>query len=105
MHVYFIRAGKRGAIKIGVARNIGKRLAELQTANAYELHLIASIECDGMPSALRLEKQLHKRFKRQCIRGEWFQGNIEFRRIKEPIIDTDTTKSKLNPEPLEEWRG
>lgn len=78
MEVYFIRAGKRGAIKIGHARNVERRLEALQTGNAYRLEVIARIPCDSKQHAIEIEQQLHKHFRKQRIRREWFQGNIKF---------------------------
>ena len=93
MNVYIIRAGNRGAIKIGVAANITRRLAQLQTGNPFELIVMATIPCDSYLQAYDLEGRIHKIFKRQRIRGEWFQGNIEFKKIR-GIIDIDQTSSK-----------
>lgn len=93
MFVYFVRAGNRGAIKIGVARNMARRLETLQTGNAFRLNVIALIPCKSREQALAIESRLHKRFGRQRIRGEWFQGNIEFRRIRDDFEDLDVTVS------------
>jgi len=95
MYVYFIRAGNRGAIKIGVARNVERRMATMQTGNAFELKLLACIKCNSRNDSLILEKRLHSKFKRQRVRGEWFTGNIDFRSLNEEIIDTDQTRSSL----------
>ena len=83
MNIYFIRCGKKGAIKIGVARCVEKRIRSLQCANPYQLHLLAHIKCASTKEALAKEKMLHKMFESQRIRGEWFQGNIKLSRVKE----------------------
>ncbi len=83
MFVYFLRAGNRGAIKIGMAIDVEKRVLELQTGNAFKLNVIAKIPCDNREQALHIEQQLHKRFAKQRIRGEWFMGNIDFKKIRE----------------------
>ena len=99
MNVYFIRMGKKGPIKIGVAKDIQRRMSELQTANPYELKLISSIPCKSENDAYRLEKKIHSIFKKQNIRGEWFQGNIRMNRIKdfdkEAEIVREYTDSKI----------
>ena len=82
MYVYVIRAGTKGAIKIGVAMNIERRIATLQTGNAFKLNLIALIPCDNRKKAQALEARIHRFFERQRIRGEWFQGNINFKKIE-----------------------
>lgn len=85
MFVYFIQEGKgnHGYIKIGVSNNVNKRLDSLQTGNPRKLTLMASIKCDTPNNAYRLEKKLHKKFKSQCIRGEWFSGMINLNSIQE----------------------
>lgn len=80
MYVYFIQSGKKGPIKIGKAKNIEKRMASLQTANAYKLHLVALIRCETCRHALALESKLHGLFKDQRLHGEWFRPNINFKR-------------------------
>lgn len=96
MNVYFVRAGNRGAIKIGMADNVEKRVAELQCGNASKLNIISVIKCDSREQAFDTERRIHKFFKRQCIRGEWFAGNIDFRKLNDEMIDTDETKSSLS---------
>lgn len=81
-YVYFIRAGNRGAIKIGIARNIQRRLDALQVGNQYKLNLIASIPCVSRKHAEGMESKIHRFFRRQNIRGEWFQGNINLKKIE-----------------------
>lgn len=66
--VYFIQAGKRGPIKIGVARNIRKRLDALQTASPYRLRLRASVFGDE-----RTEAAYHRMFDEHRMSGEWFK--------------------------------
>lgn len=95
MFVYFLRAGNHGAIKIGIAEDMDHRVATLQTGNAFKLHVIALIPCDCREQAAHLEKSIHKFYARQRIRGEWFQGNIDFRKMSK-IVDVDQTCSSLN---------
>lgn len=83
MFLYFLRAGNRGAIKIGIAKDVKKRIDELQVGNAFQLNLLATIPCDCRDQALELERRIHAFFKRQRIRGEWFQGNIQMSKINE----------------------
>jgi DNA-binding XRE family transcriptional regulator len=67
MPVYFIRAGRKGPVKIGVADSIAVRLAQLQTAHWRELSVIREIE-----GGAREEQWLHSHFRSRHIRGEWF---------------------------------
>lgn len=74
MYVYFIKSGfdKKPPIKIGVAKNINRRLDSLQTANPEKLEVIASIKCSNRAEAYNIESYLHEKLKNRRIRGEWF---------------------------------
>ena len=63
--VYFVRSGN--LIKIGVARNVRKRLDGLQCGNPELLSLLAL-----QPGDQNLERRLHKQFAADRVRGEWF---------------------------------
>ncbi len=66
-YVYFISDGS--FCKIGVASNIKRRLGLLQTGNPNELVVIHSIysKCPYV-----LEEELHKKYRKYHIRGEWY---------------------------------
>lgn len=73
MPVYLIQAGIDGPIKIGFTKNNPlERLAQLQTAIAQKLSLLAVI-----PGDLELEAELHQRFSYAVQSGEWFYPVIE----------------------------
>ncbi|MCZ6897668.1 MAG: GIY-YIG nuclease family protein [Betaproteobacteria bacterium] len=88
MFVYFIRADSddHSPIKIGVAVNVGRRLQELQIGNHEKLYIMASIKALGEEHAYWIEKSLHKFFKSDWIRGEWFR-KINMKKA-EKICDT-----------------
>lgn len=68
--VYFVRAGDSNAVKIGWSTDVARRIAELQTANAAPLHLLAT-----MAGTMVTERSLHSRFAHARTRedgGEWF---------------------------------
>ena len=65
--VYYIRSAS-GLIKIGIADDVGKRLATLQTGNAELLTIVAT-----EPGGRARELELHDRFHFARIRGEWFR--------------------------------
>lgn len=70
--VYFIderQPGGGGMVKIGRARNIPKRLRELQTSNSSELRPLA-----WTAGGHDLEQCLHGTLDEYLVRGEWFQG-------------------------------
>jgi len=73
--LYFVQARGTGRIKIGRSKNPKRRLQSLQTGNAKELRLIASLEGLGWR-----ERDLHERLREWRVSGEWFDydcvGNI-----------------------------
>ena len=79
-YIYFIRAGNYGSpIKIGVANNIAKRMAELQTGNPYKLVLVDWIEFDSRRKAYDIERKIHKELSQKRMEGEWFKGNTHWK--------------------------
>ena len=83
LNVYLLQAGLRGPIKIGVARNVRRRLKTLQTGNHQELRVLAVIPCGTDGSARNLESQLHRKFSKSRIRGEWFRDDIRLDDVRE----------------------
>lgn len=65
--LYFIQARTTGRIKIGRSVNPKRRLRALQTGNANELKLIASLEGLGWR-----ERDLHETLREWRVSGEWF---------------------------------
>jgi hypothetical protein len=66
--VYFVRSGTDGPIKIGKANNVRNRIAGLQTAHPWPLHLLLVL-----PGSEVEERALHTEFKAARMRGEWFE--------------------------------
>ena len=75
VYVYLIQKGY-GSIKIGVSSNPERRLMELQVGNHGDLHIIAKFPFQTRAYALSMEKDLHNKFKRFCLSGEWFKKGI-----------------------------
>lgn len=67
-YVYFIRSGDSGPIKIGHSINPDARIWGLQAATHLPLRVVTTIVGDK-----KLEKTLHRKFRRFRIRGEWFR--------------------------------
>ena len=68
-YVYFIMSEKTQAIKIGfTAGNVKLRLSSLQTAHPYKLKVLATLNGNK-----NYEKELHKRFSKFRLEGEWFE--------------------------------
>jgi predicted GIY-YIG superfamily endonuclease len=102
MYVYMIRCcNKDGFIKIGVAKNIAKRLENLQIGCPYPLKLIASIRCESVKHAYSMESNLHGLFKKQRIRGEWFR-KVNFKKANE-IFHNKIENESVTPFSSREW--
>ena len=67
--VYFIQEKLTGAIKIGTALDVGRRLKNLQGANPNQLVLLGSMAGDQEDEAV-----LQRGFAKDRIRGEWFKS-------------------------------
>jgi len=76
-YIYFVqeqKKSKRAPVKIGVAKDIDKRVAELQIGNPRDLDVVLRMGPFSEKVAYRLERDLHIRFSQKRIRGEWFSG-------------------------------
>jgi len=82
--IYFIQSENDGAIKIGITKDIKKRLKALQTSNPYKLNLLYSI--NGGKS---LEDNLHNKFKQYRLNGEWFEPAQEILDYIEELKNKD----------------
>lgn len=73
--VYFIQQDVTLAVKIGYTEtmtSLAVRLADLQTGSPYPLRVI--YQTDG---SQEFERRLHRRFREQRLRGEWFAPTME----------------------------
>lgn len=70
--VYLIGSLQARPVKIGVARSVETRLAELQIGSPLPLHLIWKTR-----AGRSLERALHERFAVYRIHGEWFDFGDE----------------------------
>ena len=74
MPVYFIAENENGnydslRIKIGISKNVSKRLLQLQTGSPYRLKLMGWIESDNDKV---LERNLHIKYSTYHTHLEWF---------------------------------
>lgn len=79
-YVYLIQEENKWGntrLKLGKGNNPTKRLRTLQTGNPNSLILLGTIECESSEKAHELEGELHKRFKEERGRGEWFNFTNE----------------------------
>ena len=79
-YVYFIKEDDifRRHVKIGVAKDVGKRLQCLKTSSPIPLFVARSIRCDSRAEALIIEHNLHEYFKnyRTKSNNEWFNDRV-----------------------------
>lgn len=71
-YVYFIRSQQNKVMKIGMAKDPFSRMRSIQTGHSDQLFMWATILSRKKNT---LEKDLHEVFKKQKIRGEWFEYN------------------------------
>lgn len=76
-YIYFVLNYDSEAIKIGIAKNVKRRLASLQTSSPSELKLLGTIKTKSVNDARKLEQSLHETFSKHHIRGEWFKADVE----------------------------
>ncbi|WP_117884309.1 GIY-YIG nuclease family protein [Aureibaculum luteum] len=67
--VYIISIKDSGLFKIGLTKNIEKRLRQLQTGNPFEYRLV---EFFHTPKFKELEKTLHKKYVKNKYKNEWY---------------------------------
>lgn len=67
-YIYFMIEGANGGIKIGRAKDVFKRLHNLQTGNSRRLRMLAFVKETKVIS----ETRLHVIFDKYHIHGEWF---------------------------------
>lgn len=75
--VYFITQQDEKYVKIGIAENVDKRLADLQDSNPQKLKVVNVIKGGGRFK----ERELHKRFAHLKTQGEWFKFTKEIKKI------------------------
>lgn len=97
-YVYIIIDATGRHAKVGVARSIERRLAQMQTGNAYKLRLKKAFECNSRLEAFELERAIHNIFKKEGgghIHGEWFRWDRVNHRYKKQVAVLK----------LKEWRS
>ena len=76
MSVYLITASSEGLAKIGYASRPRARLYNLRIGSPVHLVLAAVI-----PGSRQNEQELHARFSKERVHGEWFKINGEIARL------------------------
>lgn len=71
--VVYLIGPRGGPVKIGITDNISSRRSVLNVGNPQYLRVLFHYEFASQSEAARAETELHWRFQRKHIRGEWFQ--------------------------------
>jgi hypothetical protein len=73
-NVYILQSEDGKYIKIGFSTSRGakKRILEIQQGLPFRIKLLILIE----NCTFKTEKELHKKYQKHRIRGEWFKGTI-----------------------------
>lgn len=87
--VYFISDGEN--TKIGIAKNLIKRLEALQVGNPKKLKIVSFAPCATENSAREIEKYLHKSLDCCRLEGEWFKlpASVFTRLFLDFVVDYD----------------
>ena len=80
MLTYFIQGVPLSPVKIGRAIDVASRLKSLQTGTPHELRTLLVLDGDR-------EMEMHDRFARHRIRGEWFHWCDEIRQFIDENLD------------------
>lgn len=78
-YVYFVQAGDIGPVKIGVASNPKKRLAQMQTSCPVPLRLLFFEDMRRRERAFEVEAILHHALAASRQHGEWFRFDSDVR--------------------------
>lgn len=73
VYVYVIAYHDDGPVKIGIAADPEKRLAQLQIGNPYKLTLYLADDYARRSHAAQAESLIHRCLKSKHLSGEWFQ--------------------------------
>ena len=84
--IYFAEEVGSDTVKIGISVNPESRLSTLQTSNPKTLRLIHAFEGTGEDEA-----ELHERFAKDRIRGEWFTLSEQIKEYLRSAQEPDPT--------------
>ena len=89
MYVYIIGA-KDGPFKIGVAKDVKKRLKNLQTGSYSRLYIHAVKKCNSREEARSVELSAHISLSTMKMTGEWFSCALT-----DAIYATDASEEEI----------
>jgi hypothetical protein len=88
--LYMIQS-EAGPVKIGVAEDIDRRMNQIKTSSPVGFRVMVVLD-DGY----RLEAELHERFKKDKLHGEWFAPTDE-------ILSIELARSEWSSDARQYW--
>lgn len=77
MYYLYVIGNNTNRQKIGISKDVDKRLKNLQTGNPDKLTIHYKIECPTIKDTLKLEKKIHAELSYKRLSGEWFNMTVE----------------------------
>lgn len=74
MFVYLIRCEENNYYKIGITKNIERRIKQIQTGTPDKIYLVEKYESEH---SSKIEKALHNFFSPYHRNNEWFELSLE----------------------------
>ena len=102
-YVYVI-GPSQGLQKVGIATDPKQRLATLQTAVPFDLHLHLAVAVP-FHEAHAIERRAHRLLARSCVRNEWFEATPAeaIAAVQSATAPREAAKPTPQPTPAE-WR-
>ncbi len=85
VYVYIIENTYLHDTKIGISNRPEKRIKQLQTGSSRPLKIQYTVKFTTRDEATKVEYQLHKKFSKHRLTGEWF--DIDYRKVIKYIDD------------------
>lgn len=101
--VYFIGYKEiNGMMKIGMSKEPERRLRILQVGAPKKLTMWGKVKCRNQDEARLLEKELHRSYAKNSVRGEWFRMDRGKMIALKSILGSLPDTTELEPESKEE---
>ena len=83
--IYFIGNKKENICKIGVSKNVDKRIKEIQCSCPFEVEILITY---AVSDDYLIEKALHNKYNKHRLNGEWFNLSV-ITEVKEGINESE----------------
>lgn len=97
--VYFVQPVNGGPVKIGVSKHPQSRLSSLMSWSPFRLRLLATAPGDEVS-----EGQLHHRFAKDRLHGEWFRPSPDLMALVEETAQTGRIEGLLTDDAGVKWQ-